>query len=666
MRNTLTPKMIIALVYDGCLAFCAMVLAILLRYQIDGRDPEVSLMLIAGGSFAVIVVGVFLFMGNYRSLWRFTSIEELSDLAKAITLATVIVLPVLFILNRLEDFPRASIIIQWPITFAALASSRVLWRMINEGNFISSLGREDETSPPVLLVGPSERLVVFLREVQRLGVQGFPYRIVGLLDKDRDQVGHEIRGKRILGQIEDADDVFKTLESQDRKLETLVITGGVDGNSIRDLFDVCQKHHIKLARSPRLTDLQVSDGSVPVDIRPIDLLDLLGRPQIKLNQQAMETLIGGKRVLVTGAGGTIGSELARQVAALNPASLLVLDASEFNLYQIDLELGEIAADIKRQAVLANVRDQDHIAKIFAEYRPETVFHAAALKHVPIVEQYPCEGSLTNIKGSINVADACIAHDVETMVMISTDKAVNPSSVMGASKRIAELYCQALSHKQAKTRFVTVRFGNVIGSTGSVVPLFQRQIAQGGPVTVTHKDVARYFMTTREAVELVLMAAALKEQAGDRGRIHVLDMGEPVRIYDLAMNMIQMAGYVPHRDIQIDVTGLRPGEKLNEALFHDLEQLQPTDFKGILLAASRIVNLEQLQPVLRKLLAAAEIRDDAAVLRYFRVLVPEYRDDDRDEEALDPTMAVDASGAIDDVEGTDDDSERHEKVRSIHS
>jgi len=663
-RNTLTPKMLLALAYDGAIAFAAMVAAIYIRYEFSDAQMKLDTTVLAAAAYSAISIAVFVFFGNYRSLWRFTSIEELFELAKAVSLATILVLPVLFILNRLEDFPRASFLIQWPLTLAGLAGSRIAWRMATEGNWAQMMRLENQDLPPVLLAGPSDRIMIFLREVQRLGQVAFPYRVIGILDVDEEQVGHEIRGKRILGHVDDLADVLAALEDQDRKPETLIVAGGVSGRTVRAMFDVCQPRGVKLARSPRLTDLEVSDGSAPVDVRPIDLLDLLGRPQVKLDREAMKALVAGKRVLVTGAGGTIGSELARQVSALGPALLAVLDSSEFNLYQIDLELGEIAPDLKRVSVLANVRDKDHVEEIFDRLRPQTVFHAAALKHVPIVESYPSEGILTNVKGSINVADSCLAFGVEEMVLISTDKAVNPSNVMGASKRVAELYCQALARKQTKTRFVTVRFGNVIGSTGSVVPLFQRQIANGGPVTVTHKDVTRYFMTPKEAVELVLMAAALKSGEADRGRIHVLDMGEPVRIHDLAVNMIQMAGYVPGKDIKIEVVGLRPGEKLSEALFHGLEQLQATDFKGILLADSRIVDLGQLQPVLRKLLAAAGARDDGAVLRYLRVLVPEYQSGDAGNTAAKPFASADPKtandGALGDAAVSDTD-----KIRSLH-
>jgi O-antigen biosynthesis protein WbqV len=344
----------------------------------------------------------------------------------------------------------------------------------------------------------------------------------------------------------------------------------------------------------------------------------------------MEKLIAGKRVLITGAGGTIGSELTRQVADLAPAQLILADNSEYNLYAIDLEIAHRNPDLARAMRLADVRDQPQIAAVFEAYRPELVFHAAALKHVPIVESHPSEGVLTNVGGSRVVADLCLAHAVDAMVLISTDKAVNPTSVMGATKRVAESYCQALDRQQAdggadhRCRFITVRFGNVLGSTGSVVPLFEKQLARGGPLTVTDPDITRYFMTTREAVELVLQASAMgvidREAAGG---IFVLDMGEPVRIVDLAEQMIRLAGKRPHDDIKIEFTGLRPGEKLYEELFHDTEATQPTSNAALRLAAPRTADRKALAQSIDQLTAAARSTDNAACRAALQRMVPEY-------------------------------------------
>jgi O-antigen biosynthesis protein WbqV len=395
-----------------------------------------------------------------------------------------------------------------------------------------------------------------------------------------------------------------------------------------------------IARLPRLTDFRSGpgdQGGEQIEVRPIAIEDLLGRTQTKLDRAAMRRLIEGRRVLVSGAGGTIGAELLRQVATAAPAELTLLDYSEYLLYGADLELGERHPELPHRAVLADVREPGRLDEVLAERQPELVFHAAALKHVPMVEANPIEGVLTNAIGTRNMADACRRAGVAGMVLISTDKAINPASVMGASKRLAESYCQAMDIAEREraaraggpaTRFVTVRFGNVLGSTGSVVPLFQRQLAAGGPLTVTDPAMTRFFMTVREAVELVLQASALGLEAagggGGTGKIYVLDMGQPVRIVDLARQMIRLAGLRPDKDVAIVTTGVRPGEKLAEELFHDKEPMVATGHPGLLLAAPRTLNQEFLSRGLNELaeLAAARKRDE--VLAALARLVPEYQ------------------------------------------
>ena len=365
-----------------------------------------------------------------------------------------------------------------------------------------------------------------------------------------------------------------------------------------------------------------------IDAEPTRLEDLLGRPQATPDRAAMRALVNGRRVCITGAGGTIGSELARQIADDGPAHLTLIDNSEYNLYRIDLELEEAHRNLSRSTVLGDVRDPGSVAATFSSTRPELVFHAAALKHVHMVEANPNEGVLTNAVGTRNVADACIVFGVRLMVLVSTDKSVDPTSVMGATKRIAESYCQALADAPAAggLRLVTVRFGNVIGSSGSVVPRFQRQIATGGPVTVTDPDAARYFMTTREAVQLLLQASALgaKEEGGG---IYALDMGKPIKIADLARQMIGLAGLVPDRDIEIVFTGLRPGEKKAESLFHPGEPMLVTETPGIFKARSRSADVALMRRRLDQLAGAARDRRTADALALMAALVPEYEPSD---------------------------------------
>ncbi|MEO1310954.1 MAG: polysaccharide biosynthesis protein [Pseudomonadota bacterium] len=356
----------------------------------------------------------------------------------------------------------------------------------------------------------------------------------------------------------------------------------------------------------------------------LDSEELLGRPPRAFDQRAARRFVAGRRVMITGAGGTIGSELVRQVLSFEPASIALVDNSEFNLYEIDLELRESGSTVPRSTHLTDVCRIQHMRPLFRKTQPEIVLHAAAFKHVPIAEENPCAAALTNVLGAKTVFDLSVEFGSETVVFISTDKAVNPSSMMGATKRIAELYAQALDVSQVGSRFVTVRFGNVLGSTGSVAPLFQRQIAKGGPVTVTHPDISRYFMTTREAVQLVLQSASLDPNetsvVAHDGRVFVLDMGDPIKIVDLARRMIALSG----EDVEIAFSGLRPGEKLFEELFLDSDRLVKSGADGVLLASPAMIDLPLLSPRLEDVIRTAVAGDDAALAEAVHHLVPEYR------------------------------------------
>jgi O-antigen biosynthesis protein WbqV len=377
----------------------------------------------------------------------------------------------------------------------------------------------------------------------------------------------------------------------------------------------------------RLFRFRPKAKQAPAALKDFDIAQLLNRPQRRIDQRAARKFVNGKRVLITGAGGTIGSELARQAAALAPSRLALLDNSEFNLYQIDMELREKGLGADLFSSLTDVCRNEHLTRAFDIVKPEIVIHAAAYKHVPIVEENRCAAAMVNVMGAKLVFDAATRAKAETAVFISTDKAVNPTSFMGATKRIAELYAQALDIAQSDTRFVTVRFGNVFGSTGSVAPLFARQIAAGGPVTVTHPDIKRFFMTTAEAVELVLQAASL--ESGEKsivthdGRVFVLDMGEPVLILDLAKRMIEAAGFTPGKDVEIKFTGLRPGEKLFEEVFLDTDKLVRTGADGVLLGAPAMIDLPLLNPRLGEILKAAQTGDQKSLDEAVHALVPEF-------------------------------------------
>jgi O-antigen biosynthesis protein WbqV len=415
------------------------------------------------------------------------------------------------------------------------------------------------------------------------------------------------------------------MEAGNRPRRLVLTKETFEGSMVRALLDEAESLGMTLARVPQVTEFKagVTDS---ITVRPVAIEDLLGRAQTPLDRDAMRRLVQGRRILITGAGGSIGSELVRQVCAFGPKTLTLVDQSEYALYTIDMEMASGWPGLGRDAVLADVRDRGRIARVISAAAPELVFHAAALKHVPLVEANVFDGITTNVMGTVNVADACVDNAVSTMVMVSTDKAINPSSIMGASKRLAEIYCQTLDldpQTASQTRFVTVRFGNVLGSTGSVVPLFQRQLAEGGPLTVTHPEMTRYFMTIREAVELILQASALGG-SDRRGKIFVLDMGEPVKIMDLATQMIRLAGLVPGDDIEIRITGAQPGEKLYEEVLHGSENPIPTEAPGILLAAPRTVDLKALQQALSDLQRACTAADLDAIMDVIHAFVPEFR------------------------------------------
>ncbi|MGE0254682.1 MAG: polysaccharide biosynthesis protein [Alphaproteobacteria bacterium] len=619
----------IAYAHDILMAAAAFLLALFLRMGESTFTLPTEFVAAGAALFAVLAAAVFWPMGLYRGVWRYASINDGLQIVKAVTLVVLLFVPLMFVATRAEYLPRSLPVILWFVMLALLGGPRLIYRLVKDGRLDLSLQRPDRSAVPVLLVGAGDETETFIRALGR--APGAPYRAVGVLDEKGSRVGRQIRGVPVLGRLADADAVVGRLAAAGAKPRRLVVTRAhLGAPALRQLLDVAERRGMVLSRMPQLTELQRGDAP-SIDVRPVDVEDLLGRPQAELDRTAMHRLVAGRRVLVTGAGGTIGSELVRQIAARAPAEIVLVDSSELALYTIDLELARLLPDVSRRTVLADVRDRDRLDGIFADTRPELVFHAAALKHVPMCEAHPTEGILTNVQGTRVVADLARRHGARAMVLISTDKAVNPSSVMGATKRIAESYCQALDLARVTvpgsegTHFITVRFGNVLGSTGSVVPLFQQQIAAGGPVTVTHPEMTRYFMTTREAVELVLQASVLGT-AGDAeaGTIFVLDMGEPVRIVDLAEQMIRLAGQRPHEDVAIDFIGLRPGEKLHEQLFHDAEPTRPTANAALRLAAPRTADPGQLARALDDLAAAARDGDETRWRALLGQLVPEYR------------------------------------------
>lgn len=597
----------------------------LFGYHYDGLVQGLPVVMLTGA----ITYRLF---GLYRGIWRYASTPDLIQVTKAATIVSIVSVLLLFMLTRLDTIPRSIPVIQWFVLLILLGGPRFGYRLFKDRRLSLSDLSGGDTRIPVLLVGAGDGADQLIRALS-LSPQA-AYRVVGLLDDKGGRVGREIRGVPVLGDVDALPAVVESLHRRGIKPQKLVVTkqeSETERDLIRHLLDLSEPLGLSLNRLPNLTEFKDALGEGKIELRPVAVEDLLGRPQTVLNRDAITGLIAGRRVLVTGAGGTIGSELTRQIAALGPAELTMVDAGEFNLYTIDGEIRGRFPKLPCNSVIADVRDRARILALFQQTRPDLVFHAAALKHVPLVEANPEEGVLTNAIGTRNVADAARTAGTRAMVLISTDKAINPSSVMGATKRVAEAYCQSLDlspgAEGASTRFMTVRFGNVLGSSGSVVPLFQRQLAAGGPLTVTHPDMRRYFMTVREAVELVLQASAYgSAHPNGRGRIFVLDMGEPVKIVDLARNMIRLAGLRPEKDIRIEFTGLRPGEKLFEELLSEGETPTRTEADGVFQASPRVIDHALINRTMAELEQAARAGDRPKTMSIIRTLVPDHTAD----------------------------------------
>jgi len=612
----------ITFVHDVVMAALSFVAALYLRLG-NGVFEHTRPYLWEGTAlFAGIAAVVFIRTGVYRGVWRYASLPDLYALAKAVTLTILIFLPVLFLFSRAEDYPRSALVINWFVLMALTGGPRMLYRIAKDGGVAHVLERGGGANAiPVVLYGAGDEAEQFARAMAR--GRGASYRVVAMVDPGGKRAGQHIRGVDVVDGRQGLSQALAALADKATPAQRLILTfDRVEPEVVREALKACESHGMSLARLGRLTDFaEGGDDLAAIQLKPVALEDLLGRPQTAVDRASIAQFVTGKRILVTGAGGTIGGELCRQIAALDPALIALLDHSEYALYEIDMEIARRFPDVERRAILRDIRNRARLDRALAQVRPDIVFHAAALKHVPLSEENVNEAVLTNVGGTMNVADACREARVQTMVLISTDKAVNPTSVMGATKRLAELYVQALGTADGGTRFAAVRFGNVLGSAGSVVPLFHKQLAEGGPITVTHPDMTRFMMTVREAVELVLQASAL---GGAGGELFVLDMGEPIRIQDLARQMIRLAGLTPDADVAIAYTGLRPGEKLFEELTYAHETLIATARLGISVARDGNAQMAELARKLASLIEQANAGEADDTRALLRAVLPDYR------------------------------------------
>jgi FlaA1/EpsC-like NDP-sugar epimerase len=591
--------------YDLLLTVVAWLLVFGIRFGFDDFGSLLGQMMPLAGWILPVQGAIFWAMGLYRGLWRYASLQDLRRIVVAALLATAAI-PIVYLMARIDAILPRTVLLMMPIALVALmAGSRFGYRMFREHLRARDTHNKGE---PVIVIGAGDAGVSLLRELSRSA----RWRAVALLDDDPAKRGRVVLGVRVLGSTEDFALVAKRLG-----VATAIIAMPVaHAVARRRIVQRCVAAGAQVLTVPSFEEMM--SGQVGVDwLRRVELEDLLGREPVVLNSEQLRLRLTARTILVTGAGGSIGSELCRQIARFHPSLLVLLDVGEYALYTLREEFVKRFPDTPIVALVGDVKSRSRMDDVMSQYRPDLIFHAAAYKHVPMMEEGNAwEAIRNNTLGTLRVAEAALRHGVEEFVLISTDKAVNPTNVMGASKRLAEMVCQALQGRGA-TRFEMVRFGNVLGSNGSVIPKFAEQIANGGPVTVTHPDIIRYFMSIPEASQLVLQAAAM----GQGGEIFVLDMGEPVRIVDLARDMIRLAGFTED-DIRIEFTGLRPGEKLFEELLADGENTRPTHHEKVKVARAPDIAPDWLASFRAWLEQDRELGDDE-VRRDLKRWLPEY-------------------------------------------
>lgn len=571
-----------------------------------------------------IKLTVFAWTRQYRGSWRYVSLRDLFSVMSAALMGTFLFLSAYFLVENfclwklgravIDDPPgralrqSAVFALDWAATIVFVSAARILIRF-----YFEDIRPQDAAQPKsrVLIIGTGNTAETVLREVLRMGRDR--YECVGLMDDGAAELGGRIHGVEVIGRTAD----IRTICAEQRIAEVLIAMPGAPPRFIRQLVEACEGLGVRFRTIPAMSD--VIAGRVQVSqIREVEIADLLGREAVKLDIDKIAAQLRGKVVLVTGAGGSIGTEMCRQIAGFDPRRLVLVERGENNLFEIDRELKRTFPAIDAVPCVADITDVVRVQSLFEEHRPTVVFHAGAHKHVPMMELNSGEAIKNNCVGSAVVAQACIAAGVQKMVMISTDKAVNPTSIMGCTKRVAEMYVQGLN-EQGATQFVTVRFGNVLGSSGSVVPIFREQIRTGGPITVTHPDMVRFFMTIAEAAQLVLQAGTM----GRGGEIYVLHMGDPVKIVDLARDMITLSGLRPGVDIDIVFTGKRPGEKLFEETIHAGEHVGDTAHPKIGIWKHRTHDFAAVCRGIERLRALADSGRDTDIRAELKRLVPEY-------------------------------------------
>ena len=598
---------------DMILVGLAYFLAYALRFDwhipsIDNRIFVLSLPIVM-----VTRIGVFLIFRIYRNIWKYVGIDDLFQIVKACTLSSIISLVFIFFLD-VRIISRSVFLIDWILAIAFIGGFRVAMRILTERISIRERFQNmNVTRKNIVIIGAGDVGEMALRELQR-NVK-YRYIMVGFIDDDPQKHGKRIHGVNVIGTIDDIPNLVKPFRID----EAFLAISRLSSEEIRSIVRHCEEAGIKCRMVPAVID--ALNGKIHINkIRDIEISDLFGRKPVQLDFSSIKKFIYNKTVLVTGAGGSIGSELCRQIAEYNPKNMTLVDRNENYLHDIQCELESNFKKLPMKFKIADITIKSKLEQIFKSIQPEIVFHAAAQKHVPLSESNPDEAVKNNIMGTKILANLANKYKTDYFVMVSTDKAVYPTSVMGVTKRVAELYVQAFSRK-SHTRFVTVRFGNVMNSNGSVVPMFIKQIERGGPVTVTHPDIERFFMSIPEAVQLILQAVTM----GRNGEIFILEMGKPIKILDLATELIKRSGLIPNKDIKIEFTGLRPGEKLFEELVGKGEKILLTAHSQLnVLGSNNIPNISELEPEIGQLIRIAENLEYDKIKGMLKAIVPEYK------------------------------------------
>lgn len=592
-----------------CISFF---LAYLIRFEFNFHlipTEFTSKMLPLLGVSIIIKIAFFALFKLYHSLWRYAGLYDVVNVFLASAIANGALFIYIWFIER--HAPGSIFVITGMIDVFFIGGSRLVYRLYRRLVLGHSI-RMDNIKR-VLIFGAGDAGAMIAKEIELHPEMS--YKLVAFMDDSNEKKGRKVNGIPVLGGIEDIEDVVDRKDID----EIIIAIPSAKPAIVNRVYEKCTKTQCKVKILPSMSML-IDEKISLQKIKEVDIEDLLGRDPIKVNLEDIAKYISGKVMLVTGGGGSIGSELCRQIASFSPKKLLILDNYENNLYDILNELTKKYPELDLVPIVANVREMQRLDEIFTEFKPHIVFHAAAHKHVPLMEDHPEEAIKNNVFGTWNVAHCADKHGAERFVLISTDKAVNPTNVMGATKRIAEMIIQSLNTR-SKTEFVAVRFGNVLGSNGSVIPLFRKQIEAGGPVTVTHPDITRFFMTIPEAVQLVIQAGSMAEG----GEIFALDMGQPVKIMDLAKNLIRLSGFEPYEDIDIEITGLRPGEKLYEELLMNEEGLQATKHNKIFIAKPLHTDYELLKRELEILSAKIyKTSSHQEIKEYVKVLVPTYK------------------------------------------